>query len=130
MLFRSIRPTLTEAGYNAFVKTAKATLDACLKQKKLAPTGCPFGIKALSGQKIDESTIKWVQTEDPFDNLKPRLDSQNPAVVEASASMTFEFSADGTSSGRKTSFGPQKVFRYVQMSANMTQDPLKVTFNN
>lgn len=123
-----IRPTLTEAGYNDFVKTAKAALDSCVKQKKLAPTGCPFGIKALSGQKIDESSIKWELTEDPFENLKPRLDSQNPAVVEASASMTFEFSAKGTSSGRSTTFGPQKVFRYVQMSANMTQDPLKVTF--
>lgn len=124
-----IKPTLTEGGYDAFLKAAKVGLDKCMAEKKLAPAGCPFGVRPLSGQKIDPSSVKWKLAEDPWANLKARLDHQNPSIAEASASMIFEFTAKGTSDGRRTTFGPQKVFRYVQMSAPMTQEPLKVTYS-
>lgn len=122
-----IRPTLTEAGYNAFVKSAKTQISSCLKQKKLAPSGCPFGLKARTGQRIDEKSIVWTLKEDPFANLKAELDYRNPALAEASESMEFEFKATGTDNGRKGTFD-QSVYKYVQLSADMTKDPVQVKF--
>nr|MBA3528387.1 hypothetical protein [Propionibacteriaceae bacterium] len=120
-----VKPTLTDAGLTAFEKSAQAELTACLKKKELAPAGCPFGLRPRSGQKVDESTIVWKLLEDPFANLKPRLDYQNPAIAEASVSMTVTFTAEGTSYGEKTRFGPQRVYSFAKVSADMTREPVK-----
>jgi hypothetical protein len=121
-------PTLTKAGSDAFVKSAKAAMAACLKQHNLAPKGCPFAIRASSGQKIDQSTVRWKLTGDPWANLKPRLDYQNPAIAEASMSATFEVTARGTQDGQPARFGPQKVYEFVQMQGDVTKSPVKVAF--
>ncbi len=129
--YSSIRlePTLTKAGRDAFVKSAKSAMSNCLKEhNSLSPKGCPFGLKKQSGQKINSDSVRWKLLGDPWSNLKPRLDYENPARAEASASMTFTFTAKGTQNGRPGTFGPQKVYEYVQMSANMTRSPVKVTF--
>ncbi len=123
-----IKPTLSAAGENAFVGSIKTQVTACVKQKKLAPAGCPFGIKAASYQKFDENTVSWKLDDGAFDNIKPRLNYENPAIVEASASIPVIFSAKGTQFGDKTTFGPQKVSGYASMSANLTKNPVKVVF--
>jgi hypothetical protein len=124
-----IKATLTDVGQAAFEKSAKAQVNACLSQKKLAPSGCPFGVRQLSGQKVDSSTIKWKLTNDPFSNLRVTLDYQNPATAKASASLTVSFKAKGTAYGSRSTFS-QTVYRYVDMSASLTQDPVKVTISD
>ncbi|MET0694743.1 MAG: hypothetical protein ABWY56_12495 [Propionibacteriaceae bacterium] len=123
-----IKPTLSQAGETAFVAAIKTQVTACVKQKKLAPSGCPFGIKAADYQKFDEDTIEWKLDDGVFDNIKPRLDYENPAIVEASGSIPVIFSAEGEQFGDKAKFGPQKVSGYASMSANLTKEPIKVVF--
>jgi hypothetical protein len=123
-----LKPTLTKEGSKVFVDTAKSQVTACLKQKKLAPSGCPFALRELSGQKIDTDTISWKLSEDPFANLKPTLDYDNPAIAKASSSINLTFEAKGTSYGDRVTFGPQKVYGYASMTANLTQKPVKVAF--
>ena len=48
---------------------AKRSYSKCLKQKKVAPKGCPFGLTTGSF-KIDKSTIKWNRGPDPFRKAK------------------------------------------------------------
>ena len=122
-----LTPTLTKAGSDAFVKSAKASMNDCLKQHSLAPKGCPFALTKQSDQKIVKSSIHWTLDGNPWSNLKPRLDYQNPAIAQASASMTFSFTAKGTEGGRAGTF-KQKVYEYVQMSGDVTKSPVKVTF--
>lgn len=123
-----LTPTLTKAGSAAFVKAAKSAMAKCVDEHALAPKGCPFGLRASSGQKVTASTIRWKLTGNPWDNLKPRLDYQNPARAEASASMTFTFTAKGTQDGRPGTFPIQKVYEYVQMQGDVSKDAVKVTF--
>jgi hypothetical protein len=122
-----LTPTLSKAGSAAFVKGAKTAMDACLKQHSLAPKGCPFALTKSSDQKIDSGSIRWTLSGNPWSNLKPRLDYQNPAIAEASASMTFSFRAHGSQNGRSGTFR-QKVYEFVQMTGNVTKSPVKVTF--
>jgi hypothetical protein len=119
---------LTDSGLKAFVASAKSQVEACVKQKKLAPSGCPFSVREASYQDIDESTISWKLDDDAFDNVKPRLDYQNPAVVTYSGPIPVTFSAKGEQFDRKATFGPTKVSGYSKMSANMTKEPVKVVF--
>jgi hypothetical protein len=119
---------VTDAGLKAFVASAKTQVQACVKQKKLAPSGCPFGIREASYQDIDEDTIEWKLDDDAFANVKPRLDYENPAVVTYSGSIPVIFNAEGEQFDRKATFGPTKVSGYSKMSANMTKEPIKVTF--
>jgi len=120
-----IRPTLSEGGAEAFIKSAKDQIGVCLKKRELAPSGCPFGLTKTANQKVDEESIRWTLEGDPFGNLKPRLDYQNPAIAEASASMRFGFKAKGESYGRAATYS-QTDFSYVKMSATMTGDTVKV----
>ena len=121
-----IRPTLSEAGSEAFIKSAKDQIAACVKKHELAPAGCPFGLTKTANQKVNEESVRWTLEGDPFGNLKPRLDYQNPAIAEASASMRFEFKATGESYGRAAKYS-QTDYTYVKMSATMTGDTVKVT---
>jgi hypothetical protein len=121
-------PTLTKAGRDAFVKGAQAAMNACLKKHELAPKGCPFALTKQSDQKVNAGSIRWKLIGNPWANLKPRLDYQNPATATASASMTFSFHAVGSQDGRRGTFS-QKVFEYVQMEGDVTKSPVKVTFS-
>ena len=120
-----LRPTLSSAGTDAFVASVKSKVDACLAQKKLAPAGCPFGVRELSGQKIKLSTIHWTLEDAPLANLKPTLDSQNPAVAKVSASLQFHFTAKGTSFGQHVPFSSDS-FRFATMTADATKSPMDV----
>jgi hypothetical protein len=122
-----LRPTLTEAGADAFVAAAKVTLGACTKSKVLAPPGCPNAIRQASYQKIDAGSISWKLDPDALVNAKPRLDYENPAVVTTSESVAFQFAATGTEFDRAARFS-RTLTTYAKLSANLTQEPLKVTF--
>ena len=123
-----LTPTLTKTGSSAFVHAAKSAMSSCLKQHSLAPKGCPFAIHTQSGQKVYNNTIRWRLKGDPWSNLKPRLDYENPAEATASTSMQFTFSARGTQDGRPGTYGPQTIYEFVQMSGNVAKSPVKVSF--
>ena len=124
-----LRPELTEAGEDAFIDAAKAKLTSCLKERKLQPTGCPyFRLRELSGQDLDEKTIKRTLEKDPWSNAEPRLDYQNPAIVEVSVSVTWSATARGRQNGRSATFETSNVYEYVTARATVTDDPLKVVF--
>jgi hypothetical protein len=125
----SLKPTLTERGRKAFLRTAQAGLEKCLEERTLSPKGCPFAVEELPGQQIEESSVRWALAEDPWSGINPRLDFEQPEVATASASMVFEFSASGTSGKTKTQYGPQKVYRFVTFAVDMTKDPLDVTMS-
>jgi hypothetical protein len=85
-------------------------------------------VREASYQDIDEDTIEWKLDDDAFENVKPRLDYQNPAVVTYSGSIPVTFNAEGEQFDRKATFGPTKVSGYSKMTANMTKEPVKVVF--
>jgi hypothetical protein len=124
-----IEPTLTAAGTSAFEAAVRAKVKTCLTPGDLTPTGCPNGVREASYQKVDKSSIKWKLDGDPTTTMKPRLDYENPAVVKASGSISFKFSAKGTSFDRRADFS-STVTRFVTMSANLNQTPVKATFDN
>jgi hypothetical protein len=123
-----LTPTITKAGSSAFVASAKSALQHCLKQHSLAPKGCPFEIRTQSGQKVYNDTIRWKLKGDPWANLKPRLDYDNPAVATASASAQFTFSARGTQDGRAGTYGPQTIYEYLTVRGDVTKKPVTVSF--
>lgn len=123
-----LKPTLTEAGTTAFEKAVESKLRKCAQNGELAPSGCPNRIREASYQKIDDDTAKWKLSEESLDNLRTRLNFENPVIAEATGSVEYTFEAKGTQFDRKAVFGPQRVTTYLTMSANMSEEPLKVNF--
>ncbi|MCW2802136.1 MAG: hypothetical protein JWN06_353 [Propionibacteriaceae bacterium] len=126
---KGVKPSLTETGSKAFLKSARAGISKCLDQQKLVPSGCPFGIRLLPGQKIDESTISWKLAESPWDHVVVGLDAEKPALARAAVQMRFEFFGRGMESGKNASFGPHLVYRSVEMQAIMTKKSVEVTLS-
>lgn len=122
----NLKPTLTKAGTNAFDKAIADRLKQCAQDGVLAPSGCPNAIREASYQKVDRDSIAWKFSEDSLDNLRNRIDFENPVIAEATGTVEYDFKAKGTQFGDKAVF-TRTVSRYVTMSANMSQEPLKVT---
>ncbi|GAA2097193.1 hypothetical protein GCM10009841_09360 [Microlunatus panaciterrae] len=124
-----IKASITEAGFSAFKKAAKDSMTACVKQKKLAPTGCPFAAKPTSQQKVDTKTIKWTLEDDPFgSDFKPRLDYEAKSTAKASVTFKMSFDAKGTSNGKPMTFSQDSRLRFADVSADLASEPLKVTW--
>ena len=65
-----IKLSLTKSGTTSVKNAAERSYSKCLKQKKVAPKGCPFGLTTGSF-KITTSTIKWTEKgADPFRKAK------------------------------------------------------------
>jgi hypothetical protein len=126
-----LKPTITEQGYNEVVKQGKAKLNACLKQAKLAPSGCPNRVRANSGQKVTESSVQWALREDPWSNLKLRLDYDDPAQMRTYFSPSFTFKAKGTQDGRPVTFDDTYVSSATSyFNADLGGDAVKVGFSD
>lgn len=69
-----ITPALTKEGREALIATGRASLQACIASKELAPQGCPFAQRAPSP--IVPGSITWHLTNDPWTNVNPRLSTQ------------------------------------------------------
>lgn len=109
-----VNPQLTESGRNAFMEAAKASLDRCLTQKELTPTGCPFAMEAPGA--INQSTIEWSTLSDPWEGVAPSLKTEDQSVavmtVNIRTRVTFTY-ADGSTSGNNDQTWT------AQVSANM-----------
>ena len=92
-----IKLSLTRSGTKSVKNAAKRSYSKCLKQKKVAPKGCPFGLTTGSF-KINKSTIKWTQKgSDPFRKAKVKLVS---TLATVRININVEMNANCTSSGR------------------------------
>jgi len=59
----------------------------------------------VNGVKVTvEDTTRWRLEEDPWDNLEPRLDYQNPAVAQAYVTARITGTVEGTQNGRRGRF--------------------------
>lgn len=117
-------PVLTPEGEKAFVQAVKASTRACLSKKEIAPRNCPNRTTNSQTFKIDTSTIKWTQRgTDPFANLKPRLDYENPNLAEARPNLQLTIKANCSApSGRCTA----NTYNSSQATVDMTKEPLAV----
>ncbi|MCW2866098.1 MAG: hypothetical protein JWR20_286 [Marmoricola sp.] len=122
-----LEPTLTQAGSQAFTQAVKASAHACVTKKQLSPPNCPNTTANSQNFKIDLGSIQWrLKNQDAFANLKPRLDYDNPALASVYPSLQFEIKANcNASSGRCSS----STYSSGKVVVDMTQDPLKVTWN-
>jgi len=118
-----IQATLTSAGDKAFTNAVEDSVKKCMKSKDLKNPGCPNNVTKVSGATPKEGTFKWTYDKDALDNMKPRLDYDNPAVAEASVYLGMK--AEGECKGGSCRITPYTSPKPV---VNMTQDPLKVVW--
>ena len=97
---QDLQPTLTKDGSKAVVSKTKAAFESCLKQHKLKPKGCPNRIDDTRGIKVQESTVRWRVTSDPFRNAKIRLDTSDPTVAEGTFYPKYRIKFRGSQNGR------------------------------
>ncbi|MDN5763189.1 MAG: hypothetical protein L0H41_12855 [Microlunatus sp.] len=118
-----IKPTLTSTGEKVFTSAVEDNIKSCVKSKKLKNPGCPNNLSKVSGGKPDDGTLKWTYNKDALDNMKVRLDYQNPAKAASSVYLGFKATAkcDG-SPCRITQFGAPKP------AANLLREPIKVVW--
>ena len=92
-----IKLSLTKSGTTSVKNAAERSYSKCLKQKEVAPKGCPFGLTTGSF-KITTSTIKWSEKGgDPFRRAKVTLFS---TVATVRIKINVEMNANCTSNGR------------------------------
>lgn len=88
----TLEPRLTDRGRKEFVAGARKVVGACVAQRKLAPSGCPFGFRQpTSGPRIPDSTVRWRLKGDPWTHLPaPVIDSAtDPGHARTQTRMTF-----------------------------------------
>ena len=122
-----LTPTLTADGKAAFLQATKKALSSCLDQRKLSPPGCPNRLKAGSNQKVDEDTIRWTLTNDPFADARVTLDPSDPRVAEATLYPRYNFKAEGTQDGRRATFdGPPSGLGSFRSVGDVSKDAIRV----
>lgn len=119
-----VQPTLTSAGEKAFTKALEASIKSCMKSKKLKNPGCPNHVTKVTGSVTPkEGTFKWSWDKDSLDNLRIRLDYENPA--KATASPYLGMKAVGQCKQGPCSITP---FTSATASANLTTDKIKIAW--
>ena len=83
----------------------------------------------MTGQNLDEKTIKRTIEKDPWSNAEPRLDYSDPAIAEVSVSVTWSATIKGRQNGQTETFTTGSRYEYVTARAKVTEDPLKVVFS-
>nr|WP_294694286.1 hypothetical protein [uncultured Friedmanniella sp.] len=120
-------PTLRPGAEAAFLRATKKAMDACLAQRKLSPSGCPNRLKADSNQKVDEDTIRWTLTNDPYADAQVTHSREDPTVVEATLKPRYNFRAEGTQDGRRATFdGPPTGLSSVVSTGDLSKDTISV----
>ena len=123
------RPVITTAGTKAVVAAAKTKLEGCAKEAKFKPSGCPFlNIRENPGQNISESSVRRRIIGNPFSNVEPRSDFQDPAIAEFSITVRWSAKASGTQNGQRASFEIASATDFTRVRARLTNDPIKVVF--
>jgi hypothetical protein len=123
------RPAITSNGTKAVVAAAKAKLADCAKQARFKPSGCPFlNIRENSGQNITESSLRRRIVGNPFSNVEPRTDDQDPSIAEFSITVRWAATASGTQDGQSARFQIPSATDFTSVRARLTNDPIKVVF--
>ncbi len=124
-LDRSINTT----GEKAFLGAIKASLDACVKIKKVKPNGCPFGYDT-SSYTVSPKTISWSFTDDPMAGLEPRLDYDEECTGTVSVSLRLRFKARGTTTYNKEKATiDTSVYDSATATADLTGTTVKITWS-
>ncbi|BAK33834.1 hypothetical protein MLP_08200 [Microlunatus phosphovorus NM-1] len=118
-----LEPTVTSTGEKAFTKALEASIKACMKSKKLKNPGCPNHVTKVTGTTPKEGTFKWSWDKDSLDNLKIRLDYNNPAI--ASTSVFLNMKAEGDCKQGRCRITP---WTSPKPSAKLTADKIKVVW--
>lgn len=120
--------SINDAGTSAFRRAVKTSLDACVKIKKVEPTGCPFAYTSTS-YTINPKTISWTLAEDPLADKVPRLDYEDDGSGTLSVSVSLRFKATGKSSydGKSTKIDT-RVYGSSTAAADLTGDAVKITW--
>ncbi len=118
-----LQPTLTPEGEKAYVAAVKASARNCLQKRELSPANCPN--QASNDQyKLDKASIKWSQRgTDPYANLQPRLDYENPNLAVSRPSLQLEVKADCDSSSGRCDL---RTYSPSEATSDLTKDPLTV----
>ena len=123
------RPVITSAGTKAVIAAAKTKLEGCAKEAEFKPSGCPFlNIRENPGQNITESSVRRRIIGNPFSNVEPRTDFQDPAIAEFSITVRWSATASGTQNGQRARFTISSATDFTQVRARLTNDPIKVVF--
>jgi len=126
-----LTPTLNPDGKAEFLERTKAAFEKCLDQHKLAPKGCPNRLDLRSGQKVDQSTIRWSLTNNPFRNARVTLDSSDPTAAEATFYPRYNFKARGSVDGRSATFDGAPIGLYsFRSTGDLSGDKVTVKLVN
>lgn len=95
-----------------------------MKSKDLKNKNCPNNVTKIRGTVTPkEGTFKWTYDKDALDNLKVRLDYDNPAIATASVYLSMKAEGDCKQ-------GPCRItpFSTAKPTANLMSDDIKVVW--
>ncbi|WGT47847.1 hypothetical protein [Tessaracoccus lacteus] len=107
-------PQLTDLGRTALMSAARESLDRCLAQQSLAPTGCPFGLS--SDKAVVPSSIHWTLLNDPWADTTPSLSADDQSIAVLTIGLRLQLSVDYADGTRSPG---QEFSDTVQATANM-----------
>lgn len=124
----SFSPTLSEKGTKDILSAGRASLDACLNKKELAPAGCPMiNWQESNGIKVDQSTIRYTLENDPWANVDLALNGEGTAAT-AMITTTIKINANATQNGASGTLDADPANRTTPMTADITGPQVKVAW--
>lgn len=124
----TVNPQLTEIGRSTLMAKARQSLDRCLAQKELTPTGCPNGI--IAGQSVNQSTIDWQLLNDPWGRVTPTLSSEDQSIALMSVGLHTNVSFTYANGDRSTSNPYQETVRVRANMLGLTADDVAVVWED
>ena len=120
----ALKAVISAKGKSALTKAARSRLSACLKKKELIPFGCGFGVRNPPGVTIRTSTIRWRQVGGSLNKLRPKLNTVNPTLANATVSIRVRF--DGRSTDGRSWFGHSTI---RSLNADLSATKISVMFS-
>ncbi|MHA7861072.1 hypothetical protein ACX1DX_06820 [Tessaracoccus sp. Y36] len=98
----NITPELTEAGRDALIGAARASLNACFSTPSIAPAGCPNQAEAAGGATV--SSARWRLTNNPWSDVSPTLvaDDQSVALIRLRLATALDITYSNGSASHPT----------------------------
>lgn len=114
---------LSEEGRAEVVAAAEAHLEACVKQRELAPEECGFSIANPKGTKLKESTMRWSvrSGDDELDQMEISLD--HPGSATAAIDVEIRGRVRGTDGSRWEASS-----HLTRMRADLTGEEIRIQF--
>lgn len=124
----TVNPQLTEAGRSTLMDNARRSLDRCIAQKELTPTGCPNGI--IAGQSVNQSTIDWQLLNDPWGRVTPTLSSEDQSIALMSVGLHTNVAFTYSNGDRSTNNPHQETVRVRANMLGRTADDVVVVWED